>query len=70
MRSSCFDSALLMKIPVALFRIATWSSKRLDDATAKKAGEIALEGANPLKDNGYKVRMAQDLIQRGLLASI
>jgi xanthine dehydrogenase YagS FAD-binding subunit len=44
--------------------------KRLDDATAKKAGEIALEGANPLKDNGYKVRMAQDLIQRGLLASI
>ena len=44
--------------------------KRLDDATAKKAGEIALEGANPLKDNGYKVRMAQDLIQRGLLASV
>jgi len=44
--------------------------KRLDETTAKKAGEIALEGANPLKDNGYKVRMAQDLIQRGLLASV
>ena len=44
--------------------------KRLDDTTAKKAGEIALEGANPLKDNGYKVRMAQDLIKRGLLASV
>jgi xanthine dehydrogenase YagS FAD-binding subunit len=44
--------------------------KRLDDASAKKAGEIALDGANPLKDNGYKVRMAQDLIQRGLLASV
>jgi xanthine dehydrogenase YagS FAD-binding subunit len=44
--------------------------KRLEDAMAKKAGEIALEGANPLKDNGYKVRMAQELIQRGLLASV
>ena len=30
--------------------------------------EIALEGAKPLKDNIYKVKLAQDLIQRGLLA--
>ena len=44
--------------------------KKLDEATAQKAGEIALEGAKPLKDNGYKVKMAQDLIQRGLLASV
>ena len=44
--------------------------KKLDEATAHKAGEIALEGAKPLKDNGYKVKMAQDLIQRGLLASV
>ena len=44
--------------------------KKLDEATAQKAGEIALEGARPLKDNGYKVKMAQDLIQRGLLASV
>jgi len=43
--------------------------KRIDEATAKQAGEIALEGAKPLKDNVYKVKMAQDLIQRGLLAS-
>ena len=44
--------------------------KKLDDATAQKAGAIALEGAKPLKDNGYKVKIAQDLIQRGLLASV
>ena len=25
--------------------------KRLDEVTAKQAGEIALEGASPLKDN-------------------
>jgi xanthine dehydrogenase YagS FAD-binding subunit len=44
--------------------------KKLDEAAAQKAGEIALEGARPLKDNGYKVKIAQDLIQRGLLASV
>lgn len=44
--------------------------KRLDESVARQAGEIALEGAKPLKDNVYKVKMAQDLIQRGLLASV
>jgi xanthine dehydrogenase YagS FAD-binding subunit len=44
--------------------------KKLDEASAKQAGEIALEGAKPLKDNLYKVQMAKDLIQRGLLASV
>jgi xanthine dehydrogenase YagS FAD-binding subunit len=44
--------------------------KRLDEATAKQAGEIALEGATPLKDNIYKIKLAQELIQRALLASI
>ena len=44
--------------------------KKLEEATAKQAGEIALEGAKPLKDNVYKVQMAKDLIQRGLLASV
>jgi xanthine dehydrogenase YagS FAD-binding subunit len=43
--------------------------KKLDQAAAEKAGEIALEGAQPLKDNGYKVGMAKALVQRGLLAS-
>jgi xanthine dehydrogenase YagS FAD-binding subunit len=44
--------------------------KKLDEANAKQAGEIALEGAKPLKDNVYKVQIAKDLIQRGLLASV
>ena len=44
--------------------------KKLDESIARQAGEIALEGAKPLKDNGYKVKIAQDLIQRGLLASV
>jgi xanthine dehydrogenase YagS FAD-binding subunit len=44
--------------------------KKLDEANSKQAGEIALEGAKPLKDNVYKVQMAKDLIQRGLLASV
>ena len=44
--------------------------KKLDEACARQAGEIALEGAKPLKDNSYKVKIAQDLIQWGLLASV
>lgn len=44
--------------------------KAINEASAKRAGEIALEGAKPLKDNSYKIRIAQDLIQRGLLASV
>jgi xanthine dehydrogenase YagS FAD-binding subunit len=44
--------------------------KKLDEAAAQRAGEIALEGARPLKDNGYKVDMAKALVQRGLLASV
>jgi xanthine dehydrogenase YagS FAD-binding subunit len=44
--------------------------KKLDQATAEKAGEIALDGAKPLKDNVYKVGMAKALVQRGLLASV
>jgi xanthine dehydrogenase YagS FAD-binding subunit len=43
--------------------------KKIDENAAQKAGEIALEGAKPLKDNVYKVNMAKSLIQRGLLAS-
>lgn len=44
--------------------------KKIDEETAQKAGEIALEDAKPLKDNVYKVGMAKSLIQRALLASL
>lgn len=43
--------------------------KKLDDATAQKAGEIALEGATPMTGNAYKIDLAKSLIQRALLAS-
>jgi xanthine dehydrogenase YagS FAD-binding subunit len=44
--------------------------KKIDEETAQKAGDIALEGARPLKDNVYKVGMAKSLVQRALLASV
>ena len=44
--------------------------KKLDESVAQQAGEIALEGARPMKDNVYKVRLAKSLVQRGLLASV
>ena len=44
--------------------------KKVDEATARQAGEIALDGANPMKDNGYKVDLAKSLVQRALLASV
>ena len=43
--------------------------KKIDEENAQKAGELALEGAKPLKDNFYKVGMAKSLIARALLAS-
>jgi xanthine dehydrogenase YagS FAD-binding subunit len=44
--------------------------KKIDEETAQKAADIALEGARPLKDNVYKVGMAKSLVQRALLASL
>jgi xanthine dehydrogenase YagS FAD-binding subunit len=44
--------------------------KKIDEETAQKAGDIALEGAKPLKDNVYKVGIAKSLVQRALLASL
>jgi xanthine dehydrogenase YagS FAD-binding subunit len=44
--------------------------KKIDEETAQQAGDIALEGAKPLKDNVYKVGMAKSLVQRALLASV
>jgi xanthine dehydrogenase YagS FAD-binding subunit len=44
--------------------------KKMDEAAAQKAGEIALDGAKPLKDNVYKVGLAKSLVERALLASV
>ncbi len=44
--------------------------KKVDESVAQRVGEIALEGARPMKDNVYKVGLAKSLIQRALLASV
>jgi xanthine dehydrogenase YagS FAD-binding subunit len=44
--------------------------KKIDDNIAQQAGTVALEGAKPLKDNIYKVKMAQDLVRRAVLESV
>jgi xanthine dehydrogenase YagS FAD-binding subunit len=44
--------------------------KPVDETAAQKAGEIALDGAKPLKDNVYKVGLAKALVERALLASV
>lgn len=44
--------------------------KKVDEGSAQKIAEIALEGAKPMKDNVYKVGLAKSLIQRALLASV
>jgi xanthine dehydrogenase YagS FAD-binding subunit len=43
--------------------------KRIDDKVAREAAEIALEGATPMKDNGYKVGLTKSLIQRALISA-
>jgi len=43
--------------------------KPLDDATCQAAADAALEKAEPLKDNGYKVPLAKVLVRRAILAA-
>src|SRR3954463_15127580 len=43
--------------------------KRMDEALATKAAEAALDGANPLTHNEYKVPLFTALIRRALLAA-
>jgi xanthine dehydrogenase YagS FAD-binding subunit len=42
--------------------------KPLEEATAKAAAKAAVEGAEPMSDNGYKVELVQTLVRRTLLA--
>ena len=40
--------------------------RALDDAACQAAGDAALDRAEPLKDNGYKVPLARELVRRTL----
>ena len=40
--------------------------KKLDDATIAQAATLALDGAKPLSQNGYKIPLTQTLVRRAL----
>ena len=42
--------------------------KTLNEANAEAAGEAAIEGAKPLKDNAYMVPVAKTIVKRAVLA--
>ena len=42
--------------------------KALNEANAGAAGEAAIQGAKPLKDNGYMVQVAKTIVKRAVLA--
>ena len=44
--------------------------KQLTEEVAEKAAEIALAGAEPLKQNAYKIQIAKTLVKRSLLRLI
>jgi xanthine dehydrogenase YagS FAD-binding subunit len=42
------------------------TGKPLNEDTAKMAGELAIEGAFPLRHNGYKVPLMRNLVRRAV----
>ncbi|MFN3326751.1 MAG: FAD binding domain-containing protein [Bryobacteraceae bacterium] len=54
--------------PVVAARAAeALSGKSINAQTAEQAGEAAVQGANPLSDNAYKVQLAKVAVKRALL---
>jgi xanthine dehydrogenase YagS FAD-binding subunit len=45
------------------------AGKSIDEASAARAGEEAVQGAQPLSQNGYKVQLAKVAVKRALLAA-
>ena len=42
------------------------TGKPRDEATADMAGKLAIEGARPLRYNGYKVPLMRNLVKRAI----
>ena len=42
------------------------SGKPRNEATAEMAGKMAIEGARPLRYNGYKVPLMRNLVKRAI----
>jgi len=45
------------------------TGKSIDEAAAEKAAEEAVQGAQPLSQNGYKVQLAKVAVKRAILAA-
>jgi xanthine dehydrogenase YagS FAD-binding subunit len=43
--------------------------KTIDESTAEEAGKMAVDGAQPLSQNAYKVQLAKVAVKRALLAA-
>lgn len=55
-------------IPKLLPKVAAFlEGKKIDEEIAAKAGDLAVEGATPLSQNGYKVQQARVVVKRALL---
>jgi xanthine dehydrogenase YagS FAD-binding subunit len=53
--------------PVRLKEVeAAVTGKRRDAATADMAGQMAVQGAQPLRYNGYKVPLMRNLVKRAI----
>ena len=45
---------------------ARWPGKPRNNETAQLAGELAVDGAQPLRYNGYKVPLMRNLVTRAI----
>jgi xanthine dehydrogenase YagS FAD-binding subunit len=53
--------------PVRLYRVErAIQGRRIDEATAAEAGELAVSGAQPLRLNGFKVPLMRNLVKRSI----
>jgi xanthine dehydrogenase YagS FAD-binding subunit len=46
------------------------AGKTIDEKVAEQIGQAAVEGAKPLRDNGYKVQLAKVSVKRALLEAV
>ena len=44
-------------------------SGKIDEATAKQCGELAVDGAKPLSGNAYKLQLVKTAVKRAVLAT-
>jgi xanthine dehydrogenase YagS FAD-binding subunit len=73
----CFEGGRIIGARVVLGGVATapWRAKdserilmgqKFSEELAEQAAEVAVAGAQPLRDNGYKVELAKALVKRAL----